>query len=114
MIDLSKIDGIYLCLGKTDMRRGIDSLTMIASCYMPVEKMKHKLFIFCGRDKRTLKILEADYDGFWLYQKKLTNGTFAWPKAKDGQAIIDKRQLAWLLEGLSVIQPKAHKNVNFK
>ena len=69
MIDLERIEGIYLYQGITDMRRGIDSLAALASTVMEKKDMLHRLFVFCGRDRRTLKILEMDIDGYWLYQK---------------------------------------------
>lgn len=111
MIDLKDIDGIYLSAGPTDMRKGINGLLGMAQSIMKSEDMSHRLFIFCGKNKRNMKILEVDYDGYWLYQKCLVTGRFQWPKAKDGTMTIDKRQLSWLLDGLSPIQEKAHRNV---
>lgn len=108
MIDLDRIEGIYLYQGITDMRRGINSLAALASTVMEKKDMLHRLFVFCGRDKRTLKILEMDVDGYWLYQKKCTTGKFTWPKPENGVVTIDKRQFSWLLDGLSQVQPKAH------
>ncbi len=111
MIDLTKIEAIYLYPGTTDMRKGINGLLGLASSFIDKNNMGNKLFIFCGKDKRNLKILEMDYDGFWLYQKRLVTGKFKWPKSISDTNIIDKRQLLWLLDGLSVVQPTAHKNV---
>ena len=111
MIDLGKVEGIYLQAGTTDMRKGITGLLGLAEQIVGKEDMAHRLFLFCGRDKRNIKIQETDYDGYWLYQKRLVTGKFAWPKAKDSVTSIDNRQLKWLLEGLSVIQPTAHENV---
>ena len=108
MIELEKIEGIYLYQGTTDMRRGMHSLLALASTMMEKKDMLHRLFVFCGRDRRTLKILELDADGCWLYQKKCVTGRFCWPKAEDGVVTVDRRQLLWLLEGLSPVQPKAH------
>ena len=111
MIDLSKIEAIYLWAGPTDMRKGVNGLVGLAQGIMETDKMAHRLFIFCGRNKRNIKILEVDYDGYWLYQKALVTGKFRWPKTGEGVAMIDKRQLQWLLEGLSPLQPTAHANV---
>lgn len=108
MIDLERIEGIYLYQGVTDMRRGIDSLAALASTVMEKKDMLHRLFVFCGRDRRTLKILEMDIDGYWLYQKRCVTGRFCWPKPEDGVVTVDRRQLLWLLDGLSPVQPKAH------
>ena len=37
---------------------------------------------------------------------------FQWPKDSEGVKNISARELRWLLEGLSIEQPKAHKNIN--
>ena len=111
MIDLSKTEAIYLWAGPTDMRKGVNGLVGLAQGIMETDKMAHRLFIFCGRNKRNIKILEVDYDGYWLYQKALVTGKFRWPKTVEGVAMIDQRQLQWLLEGLSQLQPTAHANV---
>lgn len=111
MIDTSKIEAIYVWSGPTDMRKGVNGLVGLAQSVIEREQMAHRLFIFCGRNKRNIKILEVDYDGYWLYQKVLVTGKFQWPKTEKGNLMIDRRQLDWLLQGLSMIQPKAHENV---
>lgn len=115
MIDLEHIDGIYLFTGATDMRCGIETLSALVSQLMDNKaELKNKLFVFCSKDKRNLKVIEIDYDGWWLYQKKLVTGKFKWPKKQEDCYMIDKRQLMWLLDGLSVMQKTAHLPVNFE
>ena len=111
MIDLSKIEAIYLYTKITDMRKGITGLLGLAQGLVEKKDMGNRLFIFCGKDKRNIKILEMDYDGYWLYQKRLVTGKFKWPKSNSNSIIIDKRQLSWLFQGLSMFQPTAHQNV---
>lgn len=111
MIDLSKIEGIYLHTEIIDMRKGIVGLLGLTSSFISKADMANRLFIFCGKDKRNIKILQIDYDGYWLYQKRLVTGKFIWPKRNDKVIVIDKRQLFWFLDGLSIIQPSAHHNV---
>ena len=115
MIDLSKIEGIYLYSGYTDLRMSISGLSILAQNLYKIDDMKHKLFIFCSKRKDNIKIIELDYDGYWLYQKKLFRGKFIWPKKDNNGFInIDNRQLLWLLEGLSIIQPYAHIETKIK
>jgi transposase len=71
------------------------------------------LFVFCNRQRDKLKILKWDYNGFWLYYRRLERGRFQWP-AKTGDSVpmaVDYRQLRWLLDGLAIRQPKAHPEV---
>lgn len=116
MIDLNKINGIYLYTGKTDLRASIFGLSIIIQENFPIETMRNKLFVFCSKNKRNIKIIELDYDGFWLYQKKLHKGKFRWPKYNEANKtmIIDKRQFNWLLDGLEIIQKYAHEDVVVK
>ena len=51
-------------------------------------------------------------DGFVLLYKRLEKGSFQWPKSEDDVRNITQQQLRWLMEGLSIDQPKAHKKVN--
>ena len=112
MIDLSETAGIYLYPGFTDMRCGIRSLTIKVAASFAPEKYKKSLFIFCGRNKHSIKILEIDDDGTWLYQKRFHDGRFTWPKEGESQTIsLTKRQIQWLLAGLSIVQKGASKEI---
>lgn len=107
MLDTKTIDGIYIYTGYTDLRKSINGLSLIVGSTYGTTDLSNKLFIFCGKRKDTLKIIQFDGDGVWLYIKKLNNSKFKWNKTSD-LVVIDKRQLDWLLSGLSYIQPSAH------
>lgn len=109
MIDLSKIESIFLYTGFTDMRLGVNSLSLKISEFGKEKELVNKLFIFCSKSKRNIKVVEWNCDGYWLYQKKLTEGKFLWPKEKNGALLIEKRQLLWLLDGLALEHKHAHK-----
>lgn len=111
MISLDGIASIYLWTGYIDMRKGFNGLIALAQSAVAKESMGHRLFLFCGRRKRSIKVLEMDTDGWWLYQKRLVTGKFDWPKDTGGIMTLDRRQLSWLLQGLSPVQPKAHDSV---
>ena len=46
-------------------------------------------------------------DGYLLLYKRLSNGKFQWPRNEKELRKIDSRQFRWLMEGLSIEQPKA-------
>ena len=110
MIDLREIDNIYLVAGPTDMRKGSDGLSAVVQYQLFMDPFSRNIFIFCGKRKRTIKILEWDKNGFWVYTKKLAGkDRFRWPKPNEnGTVIINRRQLEWLLDGLDISQKNAH------
>ncbi|MBE3578285.1 MAG: IS66 family insertion sequence element accessory protein TnpB, partial [Limnochordales bacterium] len=60
-----------------------------------------------------LKILFWEHNGFWLYDRRLERGRFEWPEAGAGKTVvISRRELNWLLDGLSLTQHKAHPRVD--
>lgn len=108
------IDNIHIACGATDFRKQIDSLSALVSLKFKLDPFSPKcLFIFCNKNKTSIKILRWDNDGFILITKKLVEKMkFQWPKDSEGVKNISARELRWLLEGLSIEQPKAHKNIN--
>ena len=77
-----------------------------------LDLFSHSLFVFCNTDRDKLKILFWDHNGFWLYYRRLERGRFRWPdQPKDQSLAITRRQLSWLLDGLSLEQRQAHAPV---
>lgn len=106
-------DRVYLACGATDLRKSIDSLAVLVKECFNLDPFSESLFVFCNRQKNKLKILRWDHNGFWLYYRRLERGRFQWPEKAAGGApvAVDHRQLRWLLDGLSLKQPKAHPEV---
>jgi len=51
--------------------------------------------------------LYFDGDGFALLYKRLDGGQLQWPKDENEVRNLSQQELRWLLEGLSLQQPKA-------
>ena len=49
-------------------------------------------------------------DGFLLMYKRLDNGCFQWPRNGAEAKLLTHEQYIWLLQGLSIEQPKAIKS----
>lgn len=99
---------VWLACGATDMRKSIDGLAVIAQYTIKKDPLANHLFVFCNKPKNKVKILYWDNNGFWLFYKRLEKGTFQWPKNNSESLCISRRQLSWLLAGLSISQSKAH------
>lgn len=108
MIDFSHIKRVYLYPGKTDMRLGITGLRKIVKDMEP-----RCLYVFCGTGKNMIKVIECTDDSTWLYQKKLKKGKFVWP-IEGEVSLIDKRQLQWVIEGVSLINRIERKEIKNK
>jgi len=65
------------------------------------------LFLFRGRRTDRIKALYYSGDGYVLLYKRLNNGTFQWTRTGAELRKLDGRSIRWLMEGLSVEQPKA-------
>jgi len=101
---------IYVVCGKTDMRRGIDGLAAVIAEHCETELFNpDTIFLFCGGKKDRYKALCWEKDGFSLLYKRLENGKLKWPKESEEIILLDDQQYRWLLEGLSINQPKAVK-----
>jgi len=110
--DISHTDHIYVACGHTDMRKSIDGLVACVQQSFQLNPFSNSLFLFCGRRRDRIKALLWESDGFVLLYKRLEKGSFQWPKSEEDVRNITSQQLRWLMEGLSIDQPKAHKKVN--
>lgn len=102
---------IYISCGYTDMRRSIDGLAAIVKQEFKLEPCSRNLYIFCGKRSDRIKAIYWEGDGFILLYKRLERGSFQWPRNVSEVRMITQQQLRWLLEGLSVEQPKAVRKV---
>lgn len=112
MVEVIGTDIVYLACGATDMRKAIDGLAGMVEQHFKLDPFSRAMFAFCNKDSNKIKILQWDNNGFWLYYKRLEKGHFRWPKNPEEIKAISGREFRWLLDGLSVEQPKAHKPVN--
>ena len=98
---------IYICTGYTDMRKGANSLSMLADTILEKQVCSGALFVFRGRSSDKIKILWWDGQGFCLFYKCLDSGKFAWPKVSDAESLgITGGQLSMLLEGMEWRHPQ--------
>ena len=103
---------MFLATGFTDLHRGIDGLASIVQQQFELAPFTNTLFLFCGRRRDRIKALYWEGDGFVLLYKRLESGSFQWPRSETEVKALTPQQYRWLMEGLSIDQPKAHKAVN--
>lgn len=109
--DYGGAGSIYIACGYTDMRRSIDGLAAIVQQSFRLDPFADSLFLFCGKRRDRIKALYWEGDGFVLLYKRLERGSFQWPRSESEVRDLTPQQFRWLMEGLSIDQPKAHKPV---
>ena len=94
---------IYLCCGRTDMRKSINGLTALVQESFGMDPFDRSIYVLCNRNRNRLKILEWDENGFWLYFKRLEKGRFRWPQPGDDPVMtLTSDELSILLNGAKV------------
>ena len=112
MLNAEAAGQIYLAPGVTDLRKSIDGLSAIVSAVFELDPFSDRWFVFCNRKRDKLKILRWDHNEFWLYYRRLEKGRFKWPTETGPALSITRRQLQWLLDGLTIEQKQAHRPVH--
>ena len=70
---------VTLICGPTDMRKAIDGLCNIVAYDLEKEPCSEHIFVFCGRARDKIKILQWSNNGFWLHYKRLEKGSSSMP-----------------------------------
>lgn len=102
MFSLNDTMRYFLCPGKTDMRKGMNSLCGVVQNQMGYDVRMGDVFIFISRNRTTIKLLHAEDGGLVLYMKRLEEGTFRMP-AYDPESRsypMDWRDLVMMVEGI--------------
>ena len=115
MISLPSGARVWLACGRTDMRKGIDGLAMLAQQVLAEDPFGGALFAFRGKRGGLVKLLWYDGQGMCLFSKRLEKGHFIWPVTETGRVSLTcpfspracpvGAQLSMLLEGIDWRMP---------
>lgn len=109
------VSDIYLHKAPVDFRKGINGLSIIVEQHMSLNPFSEALFVFCNRHRDKLKVLYWQRNGFCLWQKRLEQDKFAWPRKMRGETLsLTEEQWHWLLDGLDIEKMKPHRPLNFQ
>lgn len=104
---------VFFVLGATDMRKGINGLSMIAASHDGLDVLDGSLFVFCSKNRKTIKALYWERNGFVLYQKKLEKHIFLWPKSSQCILEMSMTELRWLLDGLNPVSIRGYEKLKY-
>ena len=104
MFGLGPATRIYVALGATDLRQGLDGLYGIVRDRLGLEVRSGHLFLFANARRNRLKILYWDGSGLWSCAKRLERGRFSWPVAEDqsDRVSLSQEELSLLLGGIDL------------
>lgn len=110
MLTLPPSVRVFVAVGATDMRLGMDGLDAIARSRLDLDPLSGHLILFRNRRGDRLKILMWDRSGYWVLYKRLEKGTFSWPhSAVDTRVEVCTRDLQLLLSGEDITRPRHTK-----
>ena len=93
-----RMDAVWLALGASDLRCGMDSLLgKVVREFGAAQP--HHAYVFANRGGNRLKVLIYDGTGLWLCVRRLQSGRFIWPKDDSGALCISAAQWQWLIAG---------------
>jgi transposase len=101
VIQLTPQMRILVAVEPQDFRKGIDGLCRICREVLTSDPLSGIVFVFRSRRGTSIRVLTYDGQGFWLAQKRLSQGKFRyWPVRKDStRCELLAHQLQVLLAG---------------
>ncbi|MBI2266886.1 MAG: IS66 family insertion sequence element accessory protein TnpB [Armatimonadetes bacterium] len=98
MLQITPHMRILVAVEPVDGRKGIDSLVRLCRQRLGDDPFSGCLFIFRTRGGTVIKILVYDGQGFWLAQKRLSQGRFRWwPEGTGPVRALEAHQAQMLL-----------------
>ena len=98
MLQLTPQSRVFLACEPADFRRGIDGLAALCRQRLREDPMAGAIFVFRNRRGTALKLLSYDGQGYWLCQKRLSQGRLNWwPSSLQASERLTARELQILL-----------------
>ena len=103
--EMSGFEEIYICCGRSDLRKGIDGLAALVTEKFNLSPFqKNVLFLFCGGRQDRFKGLVWEGDGFVLLYKRIEAGRLRWPRNQEEAAKISLEEYQTLLSGFTILE----------
>ena len=96
---------IFLAVDTVDMRKSFDALALLVEHVLRQDPMSGHLFVFIGRRRHMVRVLQWDRTGYVLWSKRLEKGVYRWltDRQISGQAHeVEPAELLLLLEGIDL------------
>jgi transposase len=100
---------IFIKPGFIDFRKQINGLSAYVANQMKKDIFSEAFYIFASRDRKKIKIIYWDKNGFCLWQKRLEKDRFPWPQGNEESFELAFDEFKMLLSGIDFF--KAHKEI---
>ncbi len=98
MLQLTPQSRVLVAIEPVDFRRGIDGLAALCRQRLAGDPFTGAIFVFRNRRGTALKLLCYDGQGFWLCQKRFSQGRLGWwPRSALASQRLSARALQILL-----------------
>jgi transposase len=87
MLQITPQMKVLVAVDPVDFRKGIDGLAAICKSSLEQDPFSGAVFVFRNRRATAIKVLVYDGQGFWLCQKRLSEGRFRWWPATADQSV---------------------------
>ena len=78
MLQITPHMKVLVAVQPVDFRKGIDGLAAVCKTTLQQDPFAGTMFVFRNRRATAIKVLVYDGQGFWLCQKRLSEGRFRW------------------------------------
>ncbi len=111
MIPFSSHFNYYFCREPTDMRKGFDGLSGIVTTQLERDPLSGDVYVFLNRRRDRLKLLVWDDSGFWIFYKRLEQGTFELPQdlSRSKTIALSHDTLVLILQGIDLVSVKKRR-----
>lgn len=101
MLQITPHMRILVAIGAVDFRRGIDGLAQLCRAKLGADPFSGAIFVFRNQRGTSIKALAYDGQGYWLCQKRLSQGRFRWWPSSENDAVtpMQAHELQVLLYG---------------
>ena len=94
---------VFLAVAPVDLRKSFNGLYTTVCNDLGEVPEDGALFIFSNRSRNRIKVFCFDGTGCWVSTKRLTEGTFSWPKGvSDVKLSLKPEALSLLLDGVDL------------
>ena len=111
MLSLPAQISVFAYSQPVDFRKQHDGLYAMVRKELERDPLDGSLFLFFNRRHDRIKLLIWDRNGFWLFYKRLEQGTFETLRAGDAKSIeMTRAELSMLLDGIDLKKAQSRRN----